>query len=173
MRALFFTAGLIASLSTGSAAKAAEEVVGEPVAAPIAITPEITPEITSEIIEAHHAYQLALLRWQQYRFVELPRQRQMLDGQSRLLDSEISILKRRQRDYRPSLRAGRHSPLLTDAENNRLVLQVTEQRLKLLKNEQINLMRYSRQNAQLYQLDVLRAAARVRQLVAKVRQGQQ
>ncbi len=166
MRTWILSAGLVVLLLSYSAVTSAEEIaVGKVIPAPIAIT--------SEIIEAHHAYQLALLRWQQYRFVELPRQRQMLDGQARLFDTEISVLKRRQRDYRPFLLAGRYSPVRTDAENNRLALQVTEQRLKLLKNEQINLMRYSRQNAQLYQLDVLRAAARVRQLVAKVRQGQQ
>ncbi len=167
MRSLLLAVVMLVSCPAALHAEQLPEViVSEPVAAPIATPIEITPEL----IEAHYAYQVALLRLQQYRFVQLPRQRQMLAGQSRLLDSEISILKRRQRDYRPSLRAGRHSPVRTDAENNRLVLQATEQQLKLLKNDRINLMRYSRQNAQLYQLDVLRTAAHVRQLVAKAQQ---
>ncbi len=153
-----------------------EEVVGEAVPTPIAmtpkLTPELTPKLTPELIEAYHAYQLAQLRWQQYRFVELPRQRQLLDGQVRLLDSELSILKSRQGNYRPFLQVGRNSLVRTVAENSRLMLLATEQEMQLLKDERINFMRYSRQNAHLYQLEVLRTAARVRQIVAEAQPDQ-
>ena len=170
MRYLLLVVGLLVAFPFAiQADELSETVVGEAASAPIARTPKLTPEL----VEAHHAYQLAQLRWQQYRFVELPRQRQLLDGQVRLLGSELSVLKRRLRDYRPFLLTGRYSPVLTSVENNRLALQATEQQLKLLKNEQLNLMRYSRQNAQLYQLDVLRTAARVRQIVAEAQAGQQ
>ena len=172
MRTLILSAGLLGLLLTHSLSASAQEtpevVVGEVIATPIAAQLVITPEL----IEAHHAHQLALLRWQQYRFVELPRQRQLLDGQARMLDSHISVLRRRQRDYRPFLRVGDYSPVRTAAENNGLALQSTELQRKLLKDEQINLMRYSRQNGQLYQLDVKRTAARVRQIVAEMRKTQ-
>ena len=163
MRTLFFsTSLLIACLSWLThgvqAEEFAEQVAGEAVANPVVITPEL--------VEAHHAYQLAQLRWQQYRFVELPRQRQLLDAQVRLGESEAKVVKRRLRDYRPFLQVGRYSPVRPAAENDSLALQAAEQQLKLLKNERINLMRYSRQNAQLYQLDVLRTAARVREVLA-------
>lgn len=170
MRALQFTIGLLSAFlafhfadARAAEEPAAEEVAGVAVAAPIVITPEL--------IEAHHAYQLARLRWQRYRFVELPRQRQLLDNEVRLSESEIHVLRRRLRDYRPFLQVGRYSPVRTAAENNRLALQATEQQLRLLKDDRINLMRYSRQNGELYQLDVLRAAQRVRQLVAQAGQA--
>ncbi len=159
MRYSILTVGLLTSWLAYSAATCAEEVSNETVASSITITPEL--------VEAHHAYQLAQLRWQQYRFAELPRQRQLLSGQVSLLESELQVLKRRLRDYRPFLQVGRYSPVRTAAENDRLALQTAEQQLKLLKHERINLLRFSRQNSQLKQLDVLRAAARVRQIVAE------
>ncbi len=141
----------------------AEETLEEvrAVAAPAAIV------ITPELVEAYHAYQLAQLRLQQYRFVELPRQRQLLNDESRLIESEIRVLKRRVRDYRPFALVGRNSPFLRDAERTRLALQATEQELRRIKDERIYQMRYSRQNAQLYQMDVLRTAMRVRQVMAQ------
>ncbi len=137
----------------------AEEVQAAPLPAPIVLTPEL--------IEAHHAYQLAQLRWQKYRFHQLPLQRQSLDQQVRDSEAAIRVLKRRLRDYRPFLQVGRYSPVRTAAENDELALQTLEQELSLLRTERINLMRFSRQNSQLYQLDVLRTAARVLQLSAE------
>lgn len=139
-------------------AETSEQVSGEKLPSPMVVTPEL--------IEAHHAYQLAQLRLQQYRFVELPRQRQLLNNQVRQSEAEIRVLRRRVRDYRPFLQVGRYSPARTAAENDRLALLAVEQQLKLLRTERINLMRYSRQNSQLYQLDVLRTAARVLELSA-------
>ncbi len=172
MRFLLLAAVLMVSCPPAlHAEQLPQMIVSEVVAAPIA-TPATSIEVTPELIEAYQAYKLAHLRWQRYRFVELPRQRQLLDSQARLADTEISILKRRQRDYQPFLLSGSYSPVRTAAENNRLALQATKQQLKLLKDERINLMRYSRQNAQLYQLDVVRAAARVRQIIAKMQKTQ-
>lgn len=166
MRTNLFAAGLlIASLAnplTSQAHEPAEEVHGKAQPAPIVITPEL--------IEAHQAYQLAQLRWQQYRFQEIPRQRQLLDNQVRLGESELRVLRRRVRDYRPFLQVGRYSPVRTAAENDRLALQAVEQQVKLLRTERINQMRFSRQHNQLYQLDVLRTAARVLQLSAEAQQ---
>jgi len=143
----------------------AEEIPEEvhAVAVPAAIV------ITPELVEAHHAYQLAQLRLQQYRFVELPRERRLLDDQVRLAESEIRVLKSRVRDHRPFLQVGQYSPVRILAENDRLALQATQQLLRQVKDERINLMRYSHQNSQLYQLDVLRTVARVRQVMAQAR----
>jgi len=140
-----------------------ENVVGEIVAQPILVT--------HELAEAYRGYQLAQLRWQQYRFVDLPRQRQQLDGQVRLLEAEIQVLRRRARDYRPFLQVGRYSPVRTAAENDRLSLLATEQALRFARDEQTNLMRYSRQTAQWFQLEVLRAATEVKQQLAKAYRG--
>jgi len=156
MRCLIAVGLLSASLSCSGAVyaqEASEKVVGVALPAPIVITPEL--------VEAHQAYQLAQLRWQQYRFVDLPRQRQLLKDQLRLGESEIQVLKRRKRDYRPFLLVGQYSPVRNDAEDNQLALLAVEQQVRLLRTERINLMRYSRQNARLYQLEVLRSAARV------------
>lgn len=169
MRCLILAVAMLSAFPvTLQAEEPQGDVVREATTAPITRTPKLTPEL----IEAHHAYRLAQLRWQQYRFVELPRQRQLLDGQVRLLDSELSVLKRRQRDYRPFLQVGRYSPVRTAAENDRIAQQAGELQLRQLKDERINLMRYSRQNAQLYQLEVLRTAARVRQIVAEAKNAQ-
>lgn len=121
------------------------------------------PVITPELIEAHQAYRMAKLRLQQYRFVDLPRQRRRLDDQVRLLELEVRVLKRRLRDYRPFLQVGRYSPVRNASEDYSLVLEVAEQELRKLKNERIELMRFSRQNARIYELEVLRRAAQVRQ----------
>lgn len=163
MRYLLFVAALL-TVSLGLwAPNSYGQITPEPVAddeAPQAIV------ITPELVEAHYAYRTAQLRWQQYRFVELPQQRKELDNGVKLLESQIRMLKRRVRDYRPFLQVGRYSPARTASENDRLTLQAAEQQLKLLKNERINMMRYSRQNAQLHELDVLRTAAFVRRAMA-------
>ena len=161
MRHLPFVFGFMSccvSTSVVRAAEVSEEVAGGALPAPIVVTPEL--------VEAHHAYQLAQLRLQQYRFVELPRQRQLLDGQVQLSESGIRVLRRRLRDYRPFLQVGRYSPVRTAAENDRLALEAAELELKLLRTERINLMRFSRQQSQLRQLEVLRTAIRVQQLMA-------
>jgi len=158
MRTLLFATFFLVSFPVVLQAEAVpEKVIEKVVPAPVVIT--------SELALAYQDYQLAQLRWQQYRFVELPRQRQLLDGQARLLDKELQVLKRRLRDDRSFFRVGRFSPVQTAAENNRLTLQATEQQRKILKNEQIYLLRYSRQNGQLYQLEVQRTAVRLRKIL--------
>ncbi|MEM8945708.1 MAG: hypothetical protein AAGD11_11035 [Planctomycetota bacterium] len=146
---------LSASLSIAAEVKAQEidQVERRPEPAPLVLTPEL--------IDAHREYQLAQLRWQKYRFQEQPRQRKLLDQQVGLAEAEIRVLRRRIRDYRPFLQVGRYSPARTAAENDRLALLATEQELRLLRDERINQMRYRRQTNQLYQLEVLRTAAKV------------
>ena len=166
---------LIVTIAGWTAAAAAAEAV-EPI--PVAQADSVATEesadqpapvlvVTPELVDAHRDYQLARMRWQQYRLVELPRQRRALADQTRLLDAEARVLRRRVRDYRPFLEVGRYSPARTAAENDRLALVSTEQRLRQLREERINAMRFSGQQAQLYELDVLRAALRLRELVAE------
>lgn len=161
--AVLFVASVAAPQSSQAEEVETEVVQGEALPAPIVLTPEL--------IEAHHAYQFAQLRWQQYRFQELPQKRQLLDQQIRSSEAAIQVLKRRIRDYRPFLQVGRYSPVRTAAENDRLALLTVEQELKLLRTQRINLMRFQRQNSQLYQLDVLRTASRVLQLSAEAQQA--
>lgn len=158
MRYLLIVGLLVTSATTAVAQDGAEEVAGERLPAPIVITPEL--------VAAHQAYQLAQSRWQQYRFVHLPRQRQLLDDQLRFSEAEVQVLQRRRRDFRPFLQVGRYSPVETAAEDNSLALIVAEQNVRKLRLDRINLMRYSRHDARQYQLDVLRTAARVRQVMA-------
>jgi|GEM_PF-1647141 len=138
---------------------AAEQVQGEAISGAVVITPEL--------VQAYQAYKIAQLRWQQYRWVELPRQRQLLDHQIQQLSAQVRVFKRRVSDYRPFLQVGRYSPVRTAAENDRLTLQATEQALRQLKSERIGFVRLSRQNAQLYELDVLQSAVNVRQAMAQ------
>ena len=158
MRYLLVVGLLVGCSGSAYAQDAAEEVVGEKLPEPIVITPEL--------VEAHQEYQLAQLRWRQYRFVDLPRQRQLLDDQLRFSEAQVRVLRRRQRDYRPFLQIGRFNAVETAAEDNRLALLAVEQDVRQLRLERINLMRFSRHHAQQYQLDVLRTAARVQQVMA-------
>jgi len=136
--------------------QAEETVVGVPVVQTIP-----TQIVTLELIQAHQEYQLAKLRRQEYRFVTLPRQRRNLDNQIRFAKAEIVVMQRRLRDFRPFLRVGDYSAVRTAAEEHRLGLLVAEQRLQQLKGERLGLMRLTRQQNQLYQLEVLHAATRL------------
>ncbi len=121
----------------------------------------VQPIVTPELVEAHHALLSARMQAQRYQFVTLPHERRSLDEQIKFASAEIKVLKRRLRDYRPFLRVGEYSPVRTAAESHRLALLAAEQRLRVLKDERIALMRLSRQQHQLNNLEVLHAAARL------------
>lgn len=145
---------LVASFSCIADARAVEEIQGR-----IIITPEL--------VEAHMAYKLAQVRVRNYQHVVLPTARRALDEQIRLAHLEINILRGRLRDYRPFLRIGEYSPVRTAAESHLLSLAAAEQRLRQLKDDRIALMRSTRQQYDMYNLEIVRAAARL----AEVRQG--
>ncbi len=114
-----------------------------------------------DLIDAHREYQAAKLRMLEYRFVTLPQQRRLLDQQAKLAEAEIAMLRGRIRDYQPFLRVGEYSPVRTAAENHQLALLAAEQQLRQTKDDRRALSRLRRQQGQLYQLDVLRAATRL------------
>ena len=126
---------------------------------------EDRPVITLELIEAHHALISARRQARDYQFVTLPAARRALDNQKRLAHAEIQILRGRLRDYRPFLRVGEYSPVRTAAESHRLSLVAAEGRLRRLRDDQIALIRSSRQQLRLYNLEVLHAAAQFAQLL--------
>ncbi|MCA9232224.1 MAG: hypothetical protein KDA57_16370 [Planctomycetales bacterium] len=146
---------ILANLSAHSL-YAQEPVVGEPVV-------ESAPGqvLTVELIEAHQQYQLAKLRQHEYRFVTLPRVRRQLDDQIKATAAEIAVFQRRLRDYRPFLQVGHNSPVRTAVESHYLALVGAQQRLTQLRDERSGLNRLTRQNNQLYQLEVLKAATRL------------
>ena len=123
--------------------------------------------ITSELVEAHMAYKAAQARVRNYQHAVLPNARRGLDEQIRLTQTEISVLRGRLRDYRPFLRVGEYSPVRTAAESHLLALVNAEQRLRQLKDDRIALMRTTRQQYDMYNLEILRAAARL----AEVKRG--
>ena len=149
------------ALSNAQAEQPSEPVEGKPIPHVIQITPEL--------VQAHLQHQRAVLKWHQFQYVELPRQRRLLDDQVRLLETEIALLKRRARDYRPVLRVGRYSPAQTAAENNQLSLQYAESQLRLLKDERLQHARLSRQQARLCQLEAIRAATVVNLMINAAR----
>jgi len=135
-------------LNPSSAVRGAEEVEGRLV-------------ITPELVEAQYALQLARLRVHEYQFVTLPATRRALDDQVQLAETEIHFLSGRLRDYEPFLRVGEYSPVRTAAESHFLSLVAAEQRLRQLQDARIDLMRLSRQQYTLYNLQVLHAMTRV------------
>ena len=120
--------------------------------------------IAPELVEAYYALQSARLKVHEYQFVTLPAARRALDQEQRLAQAEIQILSGRLRDYRPFLRVGQYSPVRTAAESHRLSLLAAEGRLRQLQDERIALMRSSRQQYKLYNLEVLHAAAQLAEI---------
>ena len=123
--------------------------------------------ITSELVEAHIAYKAAQARVRNYQHVVLPQARRALDEQIRLTETEISVLRGRLRDYRRFLRVGEYSPARTAAEGHLLALVDAEQRLRKLKDDRIALMRTTRQQFDMQNLEIVRAAAHL----AEVKRG--
>ena len=120
--------------------------------------------ITPELVDAHLAYKAAQAKVRNYQHVVLPNARRGLDEQIRLAQTEINVLRRRLRDYRPFLRVGEFSPVRTAAESHLLSLVAAEQRLRQLRDDRINLMRTTRQQYDLMNLEIVRAAAHLAQV---------
>jgi hypothetical protein len=148
----FFGCLLIVVCSFFSSAAEAQE----PVEGQIVLTPEL--------VEAQYALQLARTQVRQYQFITLPATRRALDDQVELAETEIAVLNRRLLDYEPFLRVGDYSPVRTAAESHYLALVAAEQRLRQLHGARIDLMRSSRQQYTLYNLQVLHAMTRVAQV---------
>lgn len=141
---------VLALLSFAAPVHAEEQVAGQVV-------------ITPELVEAQYALQLARAQVRDYQFVTLPATRRALDEQIELAEVEIAVLSGRLRDYRPFLRVGEYSPVRTAAESHYLALVAAEGRLRQLQDAKIDLMRSSRQQYTLYNLQVLHARTRVAQ----------
>ena len=144
---------LVLLLLSGSSAVGAEEEQAER-----------RQVIAPELVEAYYALQSARLQVHEYQFVTLPATRRALDQEQRLAQAEIQILSGRLRDYRPFLRVGQYSPVRTAAESHQLSLLAAEGRLQQLQDERIVLMRSSRKQYTLLNLEVLHAVARLAQL---------
>lgn len=123
--------------------------------------------ITSELVDAHIAYKAAQARVRNYQHIVLPQARRALNEQIRLTETEINVLRGRLRDYRRFLRVGEYSPVRTAAESHLLSLVDAEQRLRKLKDDRIALMRTTRQQFDMQNLEIVRAAARL----AEVKRG--
>lgn len=158
MRHLMFSLMLFSGFVFAGEAVQAEEKLAK---APVQNVVSVGQVVTLDLIDAHREYQAAKLRMHEYRFVTLPQQRLLLDQQIKLTSAEIAVLNRRLRDYQPFLRVGDYSPVRTAAESHGLALIVAGQRLQQIKDGQRALLRLSRQQGQLYRLDVLRASTRM------------
>ena len=135
----------------------AEEQVEAVPARPAVVKVPITPEL----IDAYRNLQVARLQMQKYRFVELPLLRRQLDDQIRLVETQTRNFRGRIRDYLPIEEVGDFSPVRQDVEDYRLRVQASEALLRRLKDQRIALMRTTRHSLELYQFDILRAAAQV------------
>ena len=154
----FLALALIALLGTIQCPSAS----GEETVTGIPVRPPVAGQIVSlQLIDAHREYQLAKLALHEYRFVTLPEQRRQLDDEIDLTRTELAVLDRRLRDYRPFLEVGDYSPVRTAAESHHLALVAAGQRLRHLQEQRIARLRLTRQQIQLYQLDIMRAAARM------------
>ena len=159
MRLLFLLTIGLGLVTFASAARAEEAIEGKQVEPKVVYAP-----ITPEMIDAYRDLQVARLRMQKYRFVELPILRRQLDDEIRLVERRNFDLRGRVRDYRPIENLGRFSAIRQDMEDVQLAVLANESLLRRLKDERIGLMRTTRHSLELYQMDILRAAARVAQI---------
>jgi len=155
MRLSIMSVCLLLLLSSASAVSAEEVVKGQPV-------------ITPELVAAQQDLISARRQARDYQFVTLPAARRAIEEQKRLTTLEIQILRGRLRDYRPFLRVGEYSPVRTAAESHLLSLVAAEGRLRQIRDDQIALMRSSRQQLRLYNLEVLQAATRFAEIRRKL-----
>ena len=117
--------------------------------------------ITSKLVEAHMSLKAAQAQVRNYQHIVLPTARRALDEQIKLTQTEINVLSGRLRDYRQALHIGEFSPVRTAAESHLLALVDAQNRLRQLKDDRIALMRTTRQQYDMYNLEILRAAARL------------
>jgi hypothetical protein len=118
--------------------------------------------LTPELVDAYRDYAIARQQLIYYRQVTLPMKRQMVSDATAQTKLEIAVLNRRLNDYQPFLAVGDYSPVRTAAEDVLLTRNAAAQRLRQLQDADLALMRYSGENDELYQYDVLRAVVRVR-----------
>lgn len=144
---------LVFTLLNGSSAVRAEEAQAEQ-----------RRVLTPELVEAHYALQLARQRANDYQFVTLTATRRALDDEQQLVEAEVRILQGRLRDYRRFLRVGEYSPVHTAAESHYLALRGAEGRLRQIQDERIALMRSTRGQHTLNDLEILYAATRLAQV---------
>jgi len=145
--------------STSSAAGVGE--VGE-LPEPLPQTAPVAPAISVDLVDAMVEWETARQQLIEYRQITLPSKRRALDDAIRQAEAELRIVNRRIRDYRPFLRVGDYSAVRLDAEYADMGRMEIEQELRELREARIHLMRFSHQTDQLYQLELLRAALRVR-----------
>lgn len=118
--------------------------------------------LTPELVDAYRDYAIARQQLIYYRQVTLPMKRQMVSDATAQTKLEIAVLNRRLTDYAPFLAVGDYSPVRTAAENELLTRNLAAQRLRQLQEADLAPMRFSGENDELYQYDVLRAVVRVR-----------
>lgn len=118
--------------------------------------------LTTELVDAYRDYAIARQQLIYYRQVTLPMKRQMVSDATAQTKLELAVLNRRLNDYQPFIAVGDYSPVRTAAEDVLLTRNAAAQRLRQLEDADLALMRFSRENDELYQYDVLRAFVRIR-----------
>jgi hypothetical protein len=118
--------------------------------------------LTPELVDAYRDYAIARQMLIHYRQVTLPMQRQIVSDATAQTKLEIAVFNRRLNDYQPFLAVGDYSPVRTAAEDVLLTRNQAARRLRQLQDADLALMRFSGENDELYQYDVLRAVVRVR-----------
>lgn len=115
----------------------------------------------AELAAARRELALAKLEARHYWQVEYPRRRRELNAAIEMADAELRAMRRQLREYEPFNFYSTGSALLLPAEELRLCILDAELRLRALRDERNNLVRFHADEGRLLDLRVAEARQRV------------
>jgi hypothetical protein len=125
----------------------------------------------NEIAAARRELKLAKLEFRDYWHVEYPRVRRHLDAQIQLTEAEVRVIKERIRMYRPFDRFSTGSAVSWALQDLWMCLQAAELRLRDLRAERSNFIRFRTPEWRILEARVHDARWRVAELEAAAEQA--
>jgi hypothetical protein len=115
----------------------------------------------AELAAARRELAVAKIEARHYWQVEYPRRRRELNAEITFADAELRAMKRLMREYGPFSLFSTGEPLFLPIQDLKLCILDAELRLRALRDERINLVRFHSEEGQLLDLRVADARARV------------
>jgi hypothetical protein len=115
-------------------------------------------------LSARRALEIANYELRQYLQVEYPRERRHLDAEIKLTEAEVQAYQERLREWAPFDKFSTGRPLIVSIQNMRLCLLEAELRLKDLRAERNNLIRFHSDRWRLLELRAYDARSRIAEL---------
>jgi hypothetical protein len=116
---------------------------------------------SAEMAAARRELAVAKIEANHYWQVEYPRRRRELNAEITFVDAELRAMKELLREYGPFSRFSTGQPLFLPIQDLKLCILDAELRLRALRDERINLVRFHSEEGQLLDLRVADARARL------------